>query len=343
MFTWGIISALFALATGPISFLVLRFLLGAAEAGFLPGVILYFTYWFPGAWRARVIAGLFIAIPAGNAVGAVLSGAIMGHMDGVAGLRNWQWLFLIEAAPALVLAFVVLRFLTERPGVAAWLTRDEREWLEGQLQAERATIERAGRITMWQSLGDRRVLALALIYFAGIIASYGMTFYLPQIVDALGHSNFVTGLLVAVPYVIGVVGLLIFGYSSDRRRERRWHLIGASMIAAVGLVAVGALTRSHWAILAMSVAAVGIYGARPAFWPLPSQFLTGGAAAAGIALINAVGNLGGYLGPFVVGWIRETTKSFEMGLYFLGACAFLSGIIAAVAVRATGGQTARPS
>jgi len=206
MITWGIISGLMAATTGPISFLVLRFLLGVAEAGFFPGIIFYLSTWYPAAYRARVISTLFIAVPAANAVASVVSGAILG-MDGVWGLHGWQWVFILEAIPAVLLAFVVLRLLTDRPGIAAWLSTDQREWLESELQAERSRVESTGRLTLLRTLTDKRVLMLSMIYFTSVIASYGITFFLPQIVKGFGHSNFVTGLLTAIPYVIGVIGL----------------------------------------------------------------------------------------------------------------------------------------
>ena len=335
MITWGIISGLMAAATGPISFLILRFLLGVAEAGFFPGMILYFTYWYPARYRGRVISTLFIAVPLGNALASVVSGAILG-MDGVWGLHGWQWVFIIEALPAVLLAFIVLMLMTDRPAVAKWLDSDEKEWIESELNVERVKIETAGRMSLWRALTDRRVLTLSLIYFTSVIASYGITFFLPQIVKGLGYSNFVTGLLTAIPYVVGVIGLICWGHSSDRHKERRWHLIVASTVAAIGLAGTAFLTGSAWALVTMSIAAIGLYGSRPSFWPMPSLFLTGAAAAVGIALINSIGNLGGYVGPFIVGWIKQSTGSFEMGVYFLAACAFMSGFIAYLARRATG-------
>ena len=335
MITWGIISGLMAVATGPISFLVLRFLLGVAEAGFFPGMILYFTYWYPAQFRGRVISTLFIAVPLGNALASVVSGAIM-EMEGVWGLHGWQWVFIIEALPAVLLAFVVLMRMTDRPAVANWLNADEKEWLETELKAERAKIETAGSVTLLRALTDSRVLILSMIYFTSVVAGYGVTFFLPQIVKGLGHSNFVTGLLTAIPYVIGVIGLIFWGHSSDRHKERRGHLIAASTVAAIGLAGTAFFTGSAWALATMSVAAVGLYGSRPCFWPMPSQFLTGASAAVGIALINSIGNLGGYVGPFVVGWIKDSTNSFEMGVYFLAGCALLSALITYVARRATG-------
>ncbi len=334
MITWGIISGLMAAATGPVSFLVLRFLLGVAEAGFFPGIIFYLTYWFPSAYRARAISILYIAVPVSNVIASVLSAAIL-EMDGTLGLKGWQWIFILEAIPAVLLAFVVLKMLTERPANATWLNPDEREWLEAELEAERGRVERAGRLTILQTFTDPRVLALSAIYFTSVTASYGVVFFLPQIIKGLGLTNWMTGLVTAIPYALGIAGLLLWGYSSDRRKERRWHLILSTALAAVGLFAAGWLSQSFWAVAAMCIATLGIYGSRPSFWPMPSLFLTGGAAAVGMALINSIGNVGGYVGPFIVGWIKDSTGSFEMALYFLGACALLSAGIAWFARRAT--------
>jgi MFS transporter, ACS family, tartrate transporter len=334
MLTWGIISGLMAVATGPVSFLVLRFLLGVAEAGFFPGMIFYLTHWFPSGVRARAISILYIAVPASSAVASIVSGAILG-MDGSLGLKGWQWIFIIEAIPAVLLALVVLKLMTERPAVATWLSTQEREWLEGELEAERSQVERAGRLTMLQALTDWRVLVLSAIYLTGVTASYGVVFFLPQIIKGLGLSNLMTGFVTAIPYTIGTIGLVLWGYSSDRHKERRWHLIISTGLAAFGLLCAGWFSHSFWAVAAISLTAVGIYGSRPSFWPMPSLFLTGAAAAAGMALINSIGNLGGYFGPMIVGWIKDSTKSFEMALYFLAACALLSAVITFFATRAT--------
>ena len=334
MITWGIISGLMACASGPVSFLTLRFLLGVAEAGFFPGIIFYLAIWFPARYRARVISTLFLAVPIANALASVVSGAIL-EMDGTLGLRGWQWVFILEAFPAVLLAGVVLKWLTDRPAAATWLSVEERDWLETELRNERLAIERFGAMTLWQSLTDKRVLVLSMIYFTGVTAGYGLTFFLPQIVKALGQSNMMTGLLTAVPYVIGAVGLVLWGHSSDRRNERRWHLIVAMIVAGIGYLGAGWLNGSYWALLAISIAAIGNNGARPSFWPMPSLFLTGPSAAAGIALINSIGNLGGYVGPFVVGWIKDSTHSFAAALYFLAGCALLSALITFFAVRAT--------
>jgi MFS transporter, ACS family, tartrate transporter len=335
MLTWGIISALTAFATGPVSFLVIRFLLGVAEAGFFPGMILYFTYWYPAEYRGRVISTLFIAQPVANALASIASGAILG-MDGVLGYKGWQWVFILEALPAVVLAVVIWFVMTDRPEVADWLAPDERDWLESRLQEERRGIDRHGQLSLFQGLCDPRVLTLSAIYLASVTANYGIVFFMPQIVKGMGLSNLMTGFVSSVPYIIGTIGLIAWGYSSDHFHERRWHLIIASVVAAAGLVVAGWFGSSFWALAGMSAATIGIYGSRAAFWPMPSLFLTGTAAAGAIALINAVGNLGGYVGPFVVGWIKDSTNSFEAGLYFLAASALMGGIITFFATGVSG-------
>jgi len=333
MFTWGIVSGMMALVQGPASFLVLRFLLGVAEAGFFPGIIYYLSCWFPAAYRARVISTLFIAVPVSNAVASLISGAIL-EMDGTLGLHGWQWVFILEAMPAVLLSVVVLRKMTDRPSDATWLRADERTWLQGTLRAERARVEsHVGARTVWQALTDRRVLALSVIYLFSVTAGYGITFFLPQIIKQLGHSNLMTGFLTAIPYTVGVVGLLAWGHSSDRNNERRWHLIAALSLSALGLVGLAWVGASYWALVAMSVVAVGAYGSRPSFWPLPSMFLTGAAAATGIALINSLGNLGGYVGPFIVGWLRQSSGGFDIALYFLAACAAMSAAVTFLTTR----------
>ena len=326
MITWGIVSGLMAATTGPASFLTLRFLLGVAEAGFFPGIIFYLSNWFPATYRGRVISALFLAQPVSNALASIVSGAIL-EMDGILGLKGWQWVFILESIPAVVLAFVVLRQMTDRPEQAKWLDVDERTWLEAELEAERKEVESRGTLNLWQALTDRRVMILSLIYLGMMTATYGITFFLPQIIKGFGLSNLMTGFVSAVPYTVGAFGLLAWGFSSDRRRERRGHLMAAMTVAAAGLAGAGIFGVSWWALLAMAVTAVGLYGSRPAFWPMPSIFLTGTAAAAGIALINSIGALGGYIGPFVVGWIKDSTNSFENGLYFLAACALASAAI----------------
>lgn len=342
MITWGIISALTALVTGATSFLIIRFLLGAAEAGFFPGMILYLTYWFPAQYRGRVISTLFIAQPVANAVASIASAAILG-MDGMLGIKGWQWIFIIEALPAILLGLVILRVMTDRPAHADWLAAEERDWLQGRLDRENREVETTGRMTLTRALSDPRVVALSLIYLMSVTANYGIVFFMPQIVKGIGLSNMMTGIVSSGPYVIGTIGLIAWGWSSDRNKERRWHLIVASTLGALGLAFAAWSGASYWALLGMSAATVGIYGSRVAFWPMPSIFLTGTAAAGAIAMINAIGNLGGYFGPFIVGWVRTSTNSFEAGLYFLAACSLMAAIITFFAARAAGAPAAVPS
>jgi MFS transporter, ACS family, tartrate transporter len=333
MITWGLLAGLMAAVTGPASFVTLRFLLGAAEAGFFPGVVLYFTYWFPARYRARVIAVLYLAVPISNAAAALISSALL-ELDGALGLKGWQWVFVGEAVPAVVLGVLVLRLLTDRPLLATWLQPEQRDWLEAELHMERTQVERSGRLGLLQALTDTRVLMLAVVWMFSLVPSYGVAFFMPQIVKALGPSNAMTGVLTAIPYAIGVVGPVVIGFSSDRFSERRWHYIGTMALAAVALACAGRSVGSYWVLLAMSVAALGIYGCKPCFWPMPSQFLTGVGAAAGIALISSIGNIGGYVGPLVVGWVKDRTHSFEVGLYFLASCALASALLAYLGTRA---------
>jgi ACS family tartrate transporter-like MFS transporter len=341
MITWGIISGLTALITGATSFLIIRFLLGAAEAGFFPGMILYLTYWFPAEYRGRVISTLFIAQPVANAVASIASAAIL-EMDGILGLKGWQWIFIIEALPAVLLGLFIFRVMTDRPAHAEWLAPEERDWLQARLDGESRQVESAGRMTLMKALSDPRVVALSMIYLMSVTANYGIVFFMPQIIKGIGLSNMMTGVVSSLPYIIGTIGLLAWGWSSDRNKERRWHLITASTVGALGLAFAAWSGASYWALLGMSAATAGIYGSRAAFWPMPSIFLTGTAAAGAIAMINAVGNLGGYFGPVIVGWIRDSTHSFEAGLYFLAACSLMAAIITFFASRAAGAPAAVP-
>jgi ACS family tartrate transporter-like MFS transporter len=286
-----------------------------------------------------VISTLFIAQPVANAAASIASAAILG-MDGWLGIKGWQWIFIIEALPAVLLGLVVLRVMTDRPAVADWLAPEEKTWLQTRIESENRKVESTGRLTLLRALSDPRVVALSMIYLTSVTANYGIVFFMPQIIKGIGLSNTMTGLASSIPYIIGTIGLIAWGWSSDRNRERRWHLIAASTLGAFGLAFAAWSGASFWALLGMSAATVGIYGSRVAFWPMPSIFLTGTAAAGAIALINATGNLGGYFGPFIVGWIKDSTGSFEAGLYFLAACSLSSAVIAFFAARAAGDPAA---
>jgi ACS family tartrate transporter-like MFS transporter len=340
MISWGLLSAAMALVQGPTSFLIVRFLLGVAEAGFFPGVILYLTYWFPQEYRARIIAAFMVAIPVSLAVGAPLSTAIL-QMDGIAGLKGWQWLFLIEGLPTVLFGFVFLTVMPDRPRDAKWLSDEERTWLQGTIDSEQRAVAAVHGTSVLKAFADPRLIALAFIYFANTTANLGLAFFLPQILKSLGLSDMQTGLMTSVPYIVGTLGILVFGYVSDKYKERRWTLFAALALTGFGLIAAGLMTGSLLAVIVMAIAAVGIYGTKAPFWPLPSMFLTGSAAAGGIALINSVGNLGGFVGPTMVGWIREVTGSFEAGLYFLGGLALVAAILTLAVVNARFGEARR--
>jgi ACS family tartrate transporter-like MFS transporter len=331
MLTWGLLSMGMAFVTGPLSFNVLRFLLGAAEAGFFPGVILYLTRWCPAAYRSRILANFMVAIPASLAVAAPLSGAIM-RLDGLFNLHGWQWLFVIEGAPTLLLAILVLRKLPDTTAKALWLQPAQRDWLDAKLLGEQQRILPRASNQWWRALYDRRVLVLAFIYFANTGTNLGLTFFLPQIVKDLGVSNDSNGFITMIPYLVGVAGILWFGRIADRSGNRRLILVIALGVTALGLASAGLLRASYFSILTMSIAAAGIYGGKVPFWSLPSQFLTGAAAASAIAFINSIGNLGGFVGPNVMGWLRGSSGNFASGLYALAGLS-LAGALMTLTLR----------
>lgn len=336
MVTWGVLSMGTAFISGSKEFLVMRFLLGVAEAGLFPGVILYLTYWFTAAYRARIIAAFMVGIPASLAIGSPISMAILG-MNGVAGFKGWQWLFLIEGAPTILLALIVLLVLPDHPRDATWLTADQKHWLQTTLDRERETVQKAHPISFWRTFIDYRVLGLSFIYFANLTTNLGLAFFLPQMIKEMGFSDVQNGFITAIPYVIGTIGTLVWGYLSDKYKERRISLFLTLVISAVGLAGVALLGNSVAAVAWMSVAAVGIYGAKAPFWPLPSMFLTGSAAASGIALINSVGNLGGFAGPYMMGAVKNTTGTYKAGLYVLAAFGIAAAFVTLVTVKTTSG------
>jgi ACS family tartrate transporter-like MFS transporter len=331
MITWGIASGATAFVVGPYSFYLVRFLLGLAEAGFFPGMVLFFTYWFPTVHRGRIIAGFMTAIPISIAIGAPVSTSLL-ELNGLLGLTGWQWMYIVEAAPAIVFGIIVLFYLTDRPEQAKWLAPDEKAWLAGELAREKRDVEAAGKFSLWQSMYNPRVLALAMVYFGISAGSVGLVMFLAQIVKELGLTNFWTGYVSSLPYIVGTVGMLVLGYITDRTHERRWNCFFACMIAMVGLLIAGMTHGTWWSLLGLSFATVGIYGMKPSFWPMPSLFLTGTAAAAGIAWINAVGNLAGTVAPFVVGWTKDVTGSFTGGLFALAGFALMSSLVTLLAL-----------
>lgn len=328
MFTWGILSGAMAFIKTDMHFYIVRALLGVAEAGFFPGIIFFLTLWFPSEYRARIIGWFMFAIPISTVIGAPLSGVILG-LDGVGGFAGWQWLFIIEAAPALVLAFVVWFYLTDRPSDAHWLEADERQWLQDRLDSERRHREAHVDLNVWQALGYGRVWALGLVYFGVVATNYGLGFFLPQIVKAFGLSNVQTGFVTAIPYAIGAVGMVWWGLRSDRASERKWHTIIPASLAALGLALSATTNDPTLKMLAICIAGFGIFAVLPIFWTLPTAYLSGTAAAAGIALINSVGNLSGFLGPYMMGYMKDWTGEYTTGLFILAGCAVMSVVIVA--------------
>jgi MFS transporter, ACS family, tartrate transporter len=327
MITWGIFAALTAFVTGTTSFTVLRFLLGVAEAGFLPGLVLFFTYWLPSYHHARVVSGFLVGLPIAVAVGSPISTALLS-LDGWLGLHGWQHMYLFEGLPTIIIGVLVLFILTDKPDQAKFLTQEEKDWIIRTLAAERAAKEAHGRIGLWQSLIDRRVLWLALNYFGVITASLGMLIFIPQIIKSLGVTNNMTvGWLTMIPYGVAAVVEIAWGAFSDRTRERRWNLFAACMLSTFGLILAGMTMGTWWALVGMTLAACGFYGSKGPFWAFPGMFLTGPAAAAGIAWINSIGNLGGFFGPWYVGWMKDLTGAYDGGLYGLAFMAFAAGII----------------
>jgi MFS family permease len=329
MFSWGLLSGAMAFVRGENSFYALRVLLGIAEAGFFPGIIFYLTLWFPAVYRARIIGYFMAAIPLSTVIGAPVSGWLLGF-DGHLGLKGWQWLFILEATPALVLSFVVFFYLTDRPADATWLQPDERAWLMNRMDQERRQRETARTYSVTQALLNPKVLALSLIYFGAVALNYGLSFFLPQIVKAFGVSNFQAGLISALPYVVGVVSIVAWGRRSDRKLERRFHCAFPLGIAATGIAVSTAIDDPTMKMVALSIAGFGIFGNLPVFWTLPTAFLSGPAAAGGIALINSIGNLAGFAGPFAMGRIKDLTGSYAGGLLSLAAAGYVAMIIVLV-------------
>jgi len=333
MILWGVISSAMMFAKSEWLFYLLRFLLGAGEAGFFPGMILYLTYWYPTAHRARTVALFMTAAALSAVVGNPMSGALL-KMEGVGGLAGWQWLFMLEGVPAAVLGFVVLAYLPNGPQDARWLLAEERAWLTASLGAERAARVRRHSMTLWQALSNGKVLLLSLLYFAVVIGGYGLDSFLPEIVKLRTgwEDNFHVSLLSALPPACAAVVMVILGRRSDRTDTPRAHVLIASFLAAAG-IALTALTRHPVPVLiGLCLAVSGRWSAIPPFWALPTAFLSGTAAAGGIAMINSIGNLGGWAGPSIMGWLKKHTDAYTTGLLFLAAC-FVAGGIMAVSLK----------
>ena len=325
MMVWGVISTGMMFVSGPRSFYVLRFLLGAAEAGFFPGVIFYLKSWFPARARARTVARFMTAAPLSGVVGGPISGALLGlHLSG--GLAGWQWMFLMEGIPAVLLGGVGLVYLVDRPEEAVWLSGDERDWLLGTLRQEREEMVLESRT--FCALAMPRIWMLALVYFGLNTVSYGVSLWLPKMIKSLsGVSNFTVGVLSAIPYVAAAVAMVAVGLHSDRSGERRWHTALPAFAGAIALSMAAYSTSVGPSLFLISIAVLGVFSMMGPFWSMPTSLLSGTAAAAGIAFINSVGNLGGFVGPYVIGLVRTSTGQFKGGLLLVSAALGVSGAV----------------
>ena len=332
MITWGLISGAMAFVKGANSFYALRFLLGAAEAGFFPGIILYLSYWFPARQRAAVTAIFMAAAPLSTVLGSPVSGALL-EMHGLLGLSGWQWMFIVEAIPAVLLGVVVLFYMTDRPEQAKWLTDDERTWLVSAMNTEAAKKSGTASHSVWRGLADLRVIALSLVYFGTSAGLYTLGIWAPQIIKEFGLSSLQIGFLNALPGIVAIVAMVLWARHSDRTGERTWHVVVACVLAAAGLVLAGFAGTVVAVLLALTLVNIGISAAKPPLWSMPTMFLSGSAAAAGIATINSIGNLGGFVGPAMIGWIKDLTGSFQGGLYFVAGLLVLSAVLTLVLAR----------
>ncbi len=318
MFTWGILSGAMAFVSSEWSFYIIRFLFGAAEAGFFPGILFYLTLYFPAAYRARMVSTYMVAIPVSAVIGAPLSTSIL-YLDGFLGFKGWQLVFLSEAIPALILSVVTWFYMTEHPSQAKWLEPDEREWLVNRQAAEVKQREAAHSMSVWQTLRNPKVIALGIAGYGIANEIYGLTYFLPQIVKQFGLTNMQTGLVSAVPFAVGAVGMIWYGNRSDRVLERRSHTAVTFLIAGAGLMLVGLTHDPYLRLFFLCVAAFGSFAVLPVFWSMPTAFLSGAAAAAGVAYINSIANIAGFVGPMIMGRLRDLTGNFDSGLLAIAA------------------------
>ncbi len=326
LLTWGIISAVTAFVTGAWSFLGIRFLLGLAEAGFYPGIILYLTWWFPRSYRSRIIGIFMTAIPISIVSGSLISGQIL-RLGAWAGLENWQWLFVLEAIPAIVLGIVFMVYLTDSPEQATWLQPQQRQWLIDRLAEERVQKEAERNYSLLETMKHPRVWLLTLVYFGQNVTGYGLVIFLPQIVSRFGVGVGVNGIISALPFVAAACAMVWWGTHADRAGEHRLHAAAACFLNFAGLAVCALLNDPVLMMIAIIFGQMGNASIAPTFWALPTAMLSGTAAAGGIALINAVGNLGGFLGPYLMGSIKDATGSFTIGLLTISMGALVSSIV----------------
>jgi D-galactonate transporter len=329
MVTWGLLSAGTMFVTTPMSFYLVRFFLGAAEAGFFPGIILYLTYWYPAARRGKATSLFLAAIPFAGILGGPFSGWILQSMAGVNGWQGWQWLFLLQGLPTVAMGFLVWRYLDDRVKDARWLEPAERELIARDIAADGSGKSEAKVLSV---LTNGRVWLLALVYFTFTAGLYGISFWLPSIIKSIGVKGALDiGLLSAIPWSFGVLAMYLVARSADRRLEHRWHSAVAAVVGALGLVlSVAMHGNAVWAMVGLTIATMGIMATLPVFWGLPTSFLGGAAAAAGIAFINSFGNLSGFAAPFMIGVIKDITKSTDSGLHMLAGLLVLGAVLVLV-------------
>ena len=327
MISWGLVACAMALVRSETGFYAMRLLLGIAEAGFFPGIILYLTYWFPAETRARIVAIFMASVPLATVFGGPLSGALL-QMDGFLGLAGWHWLFVIEGAPAIVLGLLALKVLTDKPDQAQWLTADERQALTRKLAEEAETTKAVGYSDLGAALTRPRVLSLGLLYFLMVIGLYGIGFWMPQVIGTFGLDTLTIGFLTAIPYLFAAIAMVLWGRHSDRTGERRWHIALPLLLAAAAFAWSAYSGPLLPTMVALTIATLGFYAAFGPFWSLPTALLTGTGAAAGIALVNSLGNVAGFAGPYIVGVLKQATGTFSAALLFLAAALALGGLFA---------------
>ncbi len=327
MITWGLISCLTLYVTSPTGFYVMRFLLGVAEAGFFPGIIVYLTCWFPAHRRARMTSRFIVAVPLAGIIGGPLSGYILKTFDGLHGWHGWQWLFLLEGLPSILVGFLVLACLDDRIDKAKWLTHDEKTLLERNVAADNASKD---DVPLTAVLTDRRIWLICAMHFCFVMGMYGVGFWMPTIIKGAGAVDpWMIGLLSAIPSLAAVVVMLGVARNADLRRERRWHTAGPALCGAVGLLLAVAWTHNTTlSMFALSMATAGILTTLPLFWCFPTAILAGTGAAAGIALVNAMGNLAGFAGPYAVGWLRDATGTATASMVMLAGFMVLGAMLA---------------
>jgi MFS transporter, ACS family, tartrate transporter len=332
LITWGLISGLTAFVWNGWSFYTIRFALGLAEAGFYPGVVLYLTWWFPSYYRTRAMSRFQAASMISLIIGPPIGGLLL-NMHGFSGLHGWQWLFILEALPAVIMAGVVWVMLTDRPSEAKWLAPEQRQWLTERLDSERTQRESIRKFSLFEAFTHPKLWLLTLAYFGPNVSAYGLVFFLPMIVKGLGVPTEWIGTVSGVPYIFGFAAMLTMGWHSDHTGERKWHVVSCYFVCAAGLATAALIGPSH-PVLVMVMLCVAIMGSNssaPIFWSLPSAILSGTAAAGGLAMINSVGNLGGWVGPWVYGLVKDATGDPTIGLLCLAIAPAISGVAVLIA------------